>query len=119
MNYQYVAYLRKFPNDEDSEEEKGEIVKMNLTSDWATAQKQYKALFEGEDSDYYCGVISHTQKQEFKLPMTKGVGNTANLDVYELLAEYATEIGEWDLKDHNELGARLKTKAEWDAYLTE
>jgi hypothetical protein len=36
-----------------------------------------------------------------------------------MLAEYAAEIGEWDLKDHDEAGARLKTKAEWDAYLKE
>lgn len=62
VNYQYVAYLRKFPEDEDSDDEKGEIVKMNLTNNWAKAQKQYNALFEGEDPDFYCGVISHTQK---------------------------------------------------------
>jgi hypothetical protein len=36
-----------------------------------------------------------------------------------MLAEYAAEIGEWNLKDHNEAGARLKTKAEWDEYLKE
>lgn len=36
-----------------------------------------------------------------------------------MLAEYATEAGEWDLKGHDETGARLKTKAEWDAYLKE
>lgn len=36
-----------------------------------------------------------------------------------MLAEYATEVGEWDLKGQDEAGARLKTKAEWDAYLKE
>ena len=39
VRYQYVAYLRKFPEDEDDEESKGEIVKLNLTSNWAAAQK--------------------------------------------------------------------------------
>lgn len=62
QRYQYVAYLRKFPEDEDDDAEKGEIVRVNLTSNWASAQKQYNALFEGEDPDYYCGVVSHTQK---------------------------------------------------------
>jgi hypothetical protein len=34
-----------------------------------------------------------------------------------MLTEYAVEVGEWDLKNHNEAGARLKTKAEWDEHL--
>jgi hypothetical protein len=117
--YQYVAYLRKYPADDAGDDEKGAVVRMNLTADWAQAQKQYNALFEGEDPEYYCGVVSHAQKQEFRLPKSTGAGRTANLDVYELLAEYATEAGEWDLKDQSEAGARLRTKAEWDAYLKE
>lgn len=36
-----------------------------------------------------------------------------------MLAEYAADVGEWDLKSQDEAGARLKTKAEWDAYLKE
>ena len=97
--YQYVAYLRKYPADDASDDEKGAVVRMNLTADWAQAQKQYNALFEGEDPEYYCGVVSHAQKQEFRLPKSTGAGRTANLDIYEMLAEYATEAGEWDLKD--------------------
>ena len=62
VNYQYVAYLRKYPKDEKDEKDKGAIVKMNLTNNWGQATRRYNALFKGAEKEYYCGVISHTAR---------------------------------------------------------
>lgn len=87
VDYQYVAYLRKFAKDPKDEKAKGDLVKMNLTANWAQAQKRYNALWQGE-VEYQTGVISHTQTQQFWGHKSRWAGQLKNHDVFEMLADY-------------------------------
>lgn len=90
VSYHYVAYLRKFPKDPTDEKDKGEIVRMNLTKVHGESNKRYLALFKGkeEQQEYYAGVLSHTKNQQFWSYKTRGLGNIAKFDVYEMLTDY-------------------------------
>lgn len=118
VNYQYVAYLRKYPKDEKDEKDKGALVKMNLTNNWGQATRRYNALFKGAEKEYYCGVISHTARQQFWNHKTRGIGNMKRMDIYEMLAEQTQkEYKNFTKSGVDEKTANLRTKKEWDETL--
>jgi hypothetical protein len=120
LDYHYVAYLRKFPKDPTDEKDKGEMVRMNLTKNFAESKKRYQALFKGkeEQREYYSGTLSHTKDQRFYEYKTRGLGKIARFDVYELLTDYEQqELKNFTASGCDEKTALLKTKKEWDSHL--
>ena len=110
----YVAYLR--------DKKTKEVVRQNLTKEYAKSATQFKEYTQSADAKYSAGIIGHTTKAGWWTPYSELVGDHHNFDVFQLLAEYCqktlkTHINQGNDEKAANLTIRTAIEAKWKGEL--
>lgn len=79
-HYRHVAYLQ---------DSKGEVVRLNLTKNYATSLAQFHAFVDSEDSAYVAGIIGHSAQNKWWAKHSQLRGSEKNHDCLEIIVTYA------------------------------
>jgi len=79
-HYRHVAYLQ---------DSKGEVVRLNLTKNYATSLAQFHAFVDSDDSSYVAGIIGHSAQNKWWAKHSQLRGSEKYHDCLEIIVTYA------------------------------